>query len=155
MKKIKVLMLAVLATGFFAMSCSSDDKEDPTGGDLTAKWNQTKTVTKVSGETLTDNYDDNQVGCDKDYLEFTDDSHVTFVVYNMNADGDCEQSTASNLSTWARNENTLMIAGTNPNYSGTYEIIRLTGSELQLRTENTTGGTTTTTSIYFNKAANQ
>lgn len=153
MKTIKVLFASLVISALSFSCSSSDDGGNPTGGDLTARWNQTKTVTKISSESYTTNYNDNQTGCSKDFLEFNDDHTTRFVVYNMSGDGVCQESPATNLSAWSRTDNTLVIGGSNANYSGTFQIIKLTGSDLQLQSSNTTGGTTTTTTIYFTKAA--
>jgi len=155
MKTIKVLLTALVISGI-SVSCSSDDDGgNPTGGDLTAKWNQTKTVTKISSETYTEDYEDNSPSCGHDYLEFTDDNEVNFAVWNLNGDLECSESFATNLAEWQRDGNTLIIGGTNVYYSGTYEIKRLTGSQLQIQSSSSSGGTTTTTTIYFTKAAQQ
>jgi len=147
MKKIKVV-LATLVFSAFALSCGSDD-ENPLGGDLTAKWNQTKTVTRISGVNTTDNYTGNDPNCEKDYLEFKDNGDVIFAVWNENADGDCQESFASDLTEYQKTGNTLIIGGTNASYSGEYQIARLTGSELQIKkTSNAGGGTEITTTIY-------
>ncbi len=151
MKKIKFLAVA-LAVGALSFSCSSDDNENPLGGDLTAKWNVVKTVLSVSGEDYVTNYESNEPGCDKNYIEFTDDGHVNDVIYFHNASNVCTEDAATPQE-YTRTDNTLTIAG--GEYGGTYEITKLTNSELQITQTSTAGGLTTETTVYFSKAANQ
>jgi hypothetical protein len=150
MNKIK-LFAAALAIGALSFSCSSDDSENLLGGDLTAKWNPTKTVFKVSGETYDEEYSGNQAGCDKDYVEFTDANMVNNVVYIDPAGAvSCEESAEPPVE-YVRNDNTLIIA--DGEYGGTYEIVKLTSSELRLQQTYTIGSVTTEATIYFRKAA--
>ena len=151
MKKIK-LFAAALAIGALSFSCSSDDNENMLGGDFTARWNPIKTVVKISGETYTEPYDSNEPGCDKDFVEFTDAGLMRNVVYFTNPDDVCEESSATPQE-YQRTDNTLLIQG--GEFAGTYEITKLTNSELQITQSSTSGGLTTTTTVYFNKAANQ
>ena len=149
MKKIKFLVAAFVAVAF-SVSCSSDDSEDLLGGDLTARWNQTKTVVKISEESFTQQYNSNEPGCDKDYLEFTDGGQLNDVIFFKNASDICTED-ASDPQTYARTDNTLVISG--GEFGGTYEIIRLTSSELRIQQSSTSAGVTTTTTVYFTKAA--
>jgi len=151
MKKIKFFAVA-LALGAIAFSCSSDDSENLLGGDLTAKWNPTKTVVKISGETFNEPYDSNEAGCDKDYIEFTDAGLMRDVIYFHNASNVCTEDAATPQE-YTRTDNTLVISG--GEFGGTYEITKLTSSELQIAQTSTSGGLTTTTTVYFSKAANQ
>ena len=149
MKKIKFLVAAFIAVALSA-SCSSDDSEDLLGGDLTARWNQTKTVIKISGESFTQEYDSNEPGCDKDYIEFTDGGQLNDVIFFRNASDVCTED-ASTPQTYTRADNTLVISG--GEFGGTYEIIRLTNSELRIQQSSSSAGITTTTTVYFSKAA--
>lgn len=150
MKKIK-LFTAALAIGALSFSCSSDDGEDLLGGDLTARWNPTKTVIKISGETFEEPYDLNQPGCAKDYIEFTDANTLNNVIYYDPAGAETCAEDAEPVQEYTRTDNTLVIGG--GQYGGTYEITRLTNSELRIAQTSTAGGLTTTTTVYFNKAA--
>ena len=150
MKKIKFLVAACIAVAFSA-SCSSDDSEDLLGGDLTARWNQTKTVLKVSGETYTEPYESNQAGCEKDYIEFTDSNLLNNVVFVDPAGPVTCEASAEPAQEYLRTDNTLVIAG--GDFGGTYEIVRLTSTELRIRQSSTVGGITTEATIYLSKAA--
>lgn len=149
MKKIKFLVAAFIAVAFSA-SCSSDDSEDLLGGDLTARWNQTKTIIEISGESFRQDYDSNEPGCDKDFIEFTDSGQLNDVVFFRNSSEVCTADAAVQQ-TYARTDNTLVISG--GEFGGTYEIIRLTNSELRIQQSSSSAGITTTTTVYFTKAA--
>ena len=150
MKTIKVLLSALVISAF-SFSCSSDDDGSSTGGDLTARWNPTKTIVKISGESFTQNYTSNEPGCDKDYIEFTDGGLVNNAIYFKNAEEVCTQDAATPVE-YTRTDNTLVIA--DGEYGGTYEISKLTGSELQIKQTSTSGGITSETTVYFSKASN-
>lgn len=147
MKTIK-LFAAALLMGAVSFSCSSDDDENTLGGDLTARWNPTKTVVKISGESFTENYE-NQPGCAKDYIEFTDANMVNNVIYFDPAGAETCAEDAEPAQPYTRNENNLVIGG--GEYGGTYEITRLTSSELRIEQTSTAGGLTTETTVFFNK----
>ena len=149
MKAIKVLLAALVISGF-AASCSSSDDGDSTGGDLTARWNETKTVQKISGETYNYPYTGNNPSCDKDYIEFTDGGSFNRAIFNQDIHNVCIES-ADNVYEWQKTDNTLAISG--GDYGGTYEIKKLTDSQLTIQKEETTGSVTTTFIIYFTKAA--
>lgn len=154
MKTIKVLMSSLMIAGLlFTTSCSDDDEGSVTGGDLTARWNPDKTVTRIAGEDFETDYD-HDPDCTKDYVEFTEDPNVVNIISFAEVDGTCQGIPSGTPTTWTRNDDTLIITGS-PTYSGTYEIIRLTGSQLRIRSTNSAGGIETTTTIYFDKASNQ
>lgn len=150
MKTLKVV-LAALVVSAFSFSCSSDDDGgSSTGGNIVARWNPTKTVVKISGETFTQNYESNEPGCDKDYLEFTGGGLVNDVIYFKNASDVCTADAATPVS-YSKTDNTLVISG--GEFGGTYQITKLTGSALQISQSSTSGGLTSTTTVYFTKAA--
>jgi hypothetical protein len=152
MKKLRILIATVVIAGISAVSCSSDDDGGAVSGSIERKWNPTKTTVKVGSDTFTQNYADNEVGCSKDYIEFAAANVLNRVVYNRNVDTNECESVNGTPATWARDENTLTITG--GQYEGTYEIVKLNGSELRIEDESTAAGVTTTTTVYFNKAAN-
>ncbi|MDD3003865.1 lipocalin family protein [Flavobacterium sp.] len=148
MKKIKALMVAFVMAGMTVVSCSSDDSSGP-APEITAKWNQTKTVVKIGNQSVTQKYKDNTDGCTKNYIEFAAANVFNDVVY-FKQGGDCQESAAA-PGTWTKSDKTLTI--TNGGLlSGTYEIAKLSGSALELKTQNNEGGITSTTTIYFTKA---
>jgi hypothetical protein len=149
MKKIKILLAAIIVTGL-SVACSSDDDGSAIKGDVNGKWNPSKTTVKVGTETFTQNYTLNEEGCSKDYIEFDTANVLNFAVYNRNPDTNACEEVAGTPSTWARDENTLTIVG--GQYDGTYEITKLNNSELRIQDESTSAGVTTTTTVYFTSA---
>lgn len=147
MKKIKALMFAFVLAGMTVVSCSSDDSGPaPT---IDGKWNQTKTVVKITnGPSQTIKYTGNETGCDKDYLEFASAGVFNDVIFNKNGGGDCLETKTPG--TWAKNDDVLIIddAGF---LSGTYEIVKLSGSALEIASTSQSAGTSTTTTIYMTK----
>ncbi|HEX9980348.1 MAG TPA: lipocalin family protein [Flavobacterium sp.] len=155
MKNLKSLFAGILAVCFVLTSCSNDDdnNENNLGGNLQSRWNIDKTTIKAgSGNTQTFDYTLDESGCDKDYLEFTSGNVLNYVVYVHNASNECEADMAP-AGTYTRTGNTVVIIG--EQYPGTYEIKRLTGSELRLESSATVANVTTVTTLYLKKAANQ
>ena len=162
MKKLKVILTALIITGFAFTSCSGDDDEDTpitipgpvTNGEIMARWNPISTVIKVgSNAETTYQYDLNEPTCNKDYIEFAANGVLNRVVYVMNGNNECEASSATAPSTWAKNNNTLVITG-DVNYDGTYTITTLSNTNLVIKKDEVTSGITTTTTINFTKATN-
>jgi len=149
MKKIKVLLAAVILTGLTLTSCSSDDDSGGTSASIVGKWTPVKTIFKINGQSLTTPYEDNEAGCDKDYLEFVEGGAVNDVIYYKNAQNVCTQD-VGDPATWVKNNNSLTVNGTF-DYDGTYTIEKLTGSELRVSTSESSGGVTSTAITYFTK----
>lgn len=151
MKKIKILLAAIVVTSLTAVSCSSDDGGSAVSGEVNGKWNPIKTVVKIGTNDFTEEYGENEPGCDKDYIEFASANVLNNVIYFKNASNVCTPDAAT-PGTWTRNDDMLTITG--GEYSGTYEIVRLNNSDLRVRTTSNTGSITTTATVYFKKAAN-
>ncbi len=150
MKKIKALMFAFVLAGMTVVSCSSDDDGGP-AATIDGKWNQTKTVVELGGQSITQDYDDNVAGCDKNYIEFAPSNVFNEVVYFKAAgSGDC-QTDMADPGTWSKNDQTLTI--NNSGFlSGTYEITRLAGNNLEISSTDSAGGVTTKTTIFMTRA---
>jgi len=151
MKKIKALMVAFVLAGMTVVSCSSDDSSGPPAT-IGGQWNQTKTVTKVgTAPAQTQNYNDDELGCTKDYVEFlgTNSGTVKKVIYFKNAQNVC-QSDSGLTSNWSKNENTLTISS--GEFEGVYTITRLSNTELII-SGNFTGQNINIT-YHFRKASN-
>ncbi len=153
---MKLWMASLMIAGMvFSTSCSSDDDGgSQTGGDLTARWNPDRTLIKVGNAQESNTpYPDNNPNCDKNYVEFTDDNNVRIVVYTRPFDV-CEENINPTATTYTRNDLTLVIDG-HETYDGTWDILKLTGSELRIRREVNSGGVNVRTTVHFKKAANQ
>jgi len=150
MKTIKLFLTLAVVAGL--SSCSKDDDSSSTNGNIAARWNPVKTLVEVGSSDIEQNYEDNEQGCPKDYIEFASANVLNRAVYNRNVNtNDCEAVNGTPAN-WAKDENILTING--GQYNGSYEITRLTGSELRIASENMSGGITTTTTIFFTKASN-
>ncbi len=149
---MKKLFLMVLASAAI-ISCSSDDDGPSNNGNIQARWNPIKTTVKVgSSNTITQNYEGNEPGCSKDYIEFAGGGVLNRVAYFRDGDDVCQASPASTVANWSKTDDMVTITG-DANYAGTYEITRLTNSELRLEETDNTGGIATVTTIYFEKAS--
>lgn len=148
MKKIKVVLATLVIAGLTLTSCSSDDSSG-TAASIVGKWNETKSVIRVSGQNVTQTYE-NEPGCDKDFVEFKAGGTMDKVVYFKNASNACEADAETAVG-YTKTDDALVING--GFYEGTYEITKLSGSELRIVTEDNLGGATATTTIYFKKAA--
>lgn len=159
MKNARLLLSALFASALL-FSCSDDDDNggSSTGGNIEARWNPSRTIIELNGEEVeNETYDENQAGCEKDYVEFANPNVLNFVAYVQGGTGSCEASPGDS-GTWTKNDDTLIVSDFSINgvpYSGTYEITRLTNSELRIQSETTSGGATLTNKIYFTKATNQ
>ena len=147
MKKIKALMFAFVLAGMTVVSCSSDDSSGSTAA-IDGKWNQVKTVFKASGGSITQNYEEDTEGCTKNYIEFVTGGVFNDVVY-FKQGGECVESMAT-PGTWVKVDDELTI-NDGGFLSGTYDIKKLSGSDLQLSTTNSEGGITATTTIFLKK----
>lgn len=151
MKNIKILLATAIIAAFTLTSCSKDEDNGPvTNGSITAKWNQTKTIITTNGVNQTINYDGNEAGCSKDYIEFTTNNKLNDVVYFKNAEEICTENAATQ-SSYSKSGNTLTVIG--GDYEGTYTITTLSGSELIVKSVETQSGIQFTTNTYFTKAA--
>lgn len=147
MKKIKALMFAFVLAGMTVVSCSSDDSGP--AASIDGKWNVTKTVVKFSGQSITQPYEDNVAGCDKNYVEFAAASVFNEAVYFKGAGGSgCQTDISSG--TWTKTDKTLTI-NTSGELDGTYEISKLSGSSLELKTDYSEGGITASATVYLTK----
>ncbi len=147
MKKIQRLAFGLLGAGLL-FSCSSDDGGS-TSASIEAKWTPTKTVFKAAGASSTIDYTENEAGCDKDYVQFITGGSLKDAVYFKNSASVCTEDSDSQ-GTWAKTDNTLVITNSN-DYDGTYQITKLTGSDLQIKTTEDLGGVNAEVTVYFKK----
>ncbi|HEX8270843.1 MAG TPA: lipocalin family protein [Flavobacterium sp.] len=151
MKRFKLLFAVVMLSGFTLTSCSKDDgpgEDTGTDGNIVGRWNQDRTVFGFNGNEIEEEYVNEEETCGDDYLEFTNGGALIKSVRFKDANNICQVSSTTPVS-YTRSNNTLTISG--GEFQGTYEILRLTGLELWIRDEQTTGGATTTTTFYFDR----
>lgn len=148
MKKIKALMFAFVLAGMTVVSCSSDD--DGPAPTVDGRWNQEKAVVRINNQSITQQYDLNVNGCDKNYIEFASGAVFNEVVYFKTATGACDTDMIP-AGSFIKSDNTLSISN-GGDYAGTYTITRLSNSELQISTNTSEGGVAATTTLFFRKA---
>jgi hypothetical protein len=145
MKKIIFLFVAVVATSFTFVSCSSDDDGGTNNSDLLGKWEYFQEGEVINGVEVLENYA-HTVGCSKDYTEFLANGTAKDYSYFNNSPGACEETVFT--SNWTRSGNNiaLSIGG----ISSTAEIITLNATTLKVRYTDEDG----TFVDVFTKAAN-
>lgn len=146
MKKLIILFAFSLVSGINFTSCSSSDNESSSSSSIVGKWNFGKFSTTFNGVTSPEmDYDGNESGCPKDYVEFK-----TGGVYN---EGDYSGSTCvldSFAGTWIQSGSTITITeGTDVI---TAQVVSVTSSTLKLKATETDNGITITVNLTFTKA---
>ena len=128
MKKI-FFMGAILASAVSFTSCSGDD--DSNNGTIVGKWNFSIEKVTFGGQTVSEGaYSDNEEGCNKDYLEFTETTAVNGDYFGT----DCDFESYS--STYTRSGNTLTV--TEDGDVSTVEVVSVNSNTLVLRTTEAT-----------------
>ncbi|RYZ19627.1 MAG: hypothetical protein EOO10_24125 [Chitinophagaceae bacterium] len=148
MKKFQRLAFCLLVKGLL-FSCSSDDDGGGTSASIEAKWTPIKTVFKASGVSQTVNYDQNEAGCDKDYIQFVTGGSLKDAVYYKNSAEVCTED-ADSQGTWVRTGDNLVIANSN-DYDGSYDIKKLNSTDLQIHGTEDLGGVNADVTVYFKK----
>lgn len=153
MKKMKLAVFAFVAAGLTLVGCSDDDNK--TVASIEGKWTPTKTITLFNGNQTVENYQENEAGCDKDYREFLAGGAYRYVIYYRNTTDVCTEDAL--VSTYSKSGDTVTIVDTDPSATvtppdaGTYEITKLTGSELRLTSNATVGGVSVEVTRVYKK----
>lgn len=152
MKKFKVLLATFVLAGLTLTSCSSDDNSGPsTPATINAKWTPIKTITKVGSQPeVSEDYLNNEAGCDKDYIEFSGTSTFKDQYFYKNGSNVCTEDEAGSGS-WSKNDNNLTITSDDSAYEGVYKIETLTNSDLVIYMEETIGQNTVVLKYVFKK----
>ncbi|RZK06333.1 MAG: hypothetical protein EOO46_15360 [Flavobacterium sp.] len=152
MKKIKTVLVAFVLAGLTLTSCSSDDSPS-TPASVSGKWTPVKTVTKIGpSQEVSENYVNNQEGCDKDYVEFTETGGIFKDKYfYKNGSNACVEDDAAAPGTFNKSSDVLIINAEESVYDGTYKITNLTNSNLVISFDTQVGANTVTTSYHFTK----
>lgn len=148
MKKLKVILTAIVLTGFALTSCSKDD-DSSVPASIETKWNQIKTNVQVGGQSFDQLYTENVEGCSKNYIEFAAAGVYKDVVY-FKQSGTCNESVAE-PGTWTKSGDNLTITN-GGDLTGTYKVTKLTGAVLNIQTESSNAGVTTKTTVFFQRA---
>jgi hypothetical protein len=145
MKKIIVLFAFALISILNFTSCSSED-DSSTSSSIVGKWNFSKISTTINGVTSPEmDYDDNELGCPKDFVEFK-----TGGIYT---EGDYSGSTClldSSAGTWVQSGSNITITQGTDVF--TAEVVSVTSTTLKVKATETDSGVTITINITFTKA---
>lgn len=130
MKKQSILFLSALTlVGAITTSCNKDDdKYELPAATLTGKWFYSKVGTVVGGVEVLGNYDGNEDGCSKDYIELGNNSNYANVDYDS-ADSPCEVFTETG--TYAVTGNTIVVDTGDGAITGT--LLNLSYTELKVK----------------------
>ena len=127
--KTKFLILPALMLVLGSTSCDKDDdKYELPAATLTGKWNYSKVGTTIGGAEVLADYDGNEEGCNKDYVEFGSNNNFADVDYDS-TDSACEVFT--DTGTYAVTGNTIVVDFGDQTVTGT--ILNLSYTELKIR----------------------
>lgn len=106
MKKFSILLVSVLTLGLTLTSCSGDDDSV---GSIEGKWNFSKIKYTINGvASPEEDYEDNEPGCNKDYVEFLESGTYTEGDYSGS---ECELYSESGTWTQSGNQVSSIIDG--------------------------------------------
>lgn len=149
MKKVSVLFVLVLAFAMtFVSSCSNDDDNDsnPVTATVEGKWNFSKISAVIDGvPTPEEDYDDNEPGCPKDFIELKSGG-VYNDGYYYNPGCLLETSTG----TWSKSGAILTI--TSEGISIPLEVVSVSSTVLKVKYSETFEGITSVFNVTFTKA---
>lgn len=144
MKKFSILLVSALALGLTFTSCTNDD--DNTMGSVEGKWNFNKVSYTTSGITTPEqDFDDNEPGCNKDYIELLTGGVAKAGDYY---DASCSLDVSTGV--WTRSGNTITIVDSGD--VETLEIVSVSATALKLKSTYTEGTTSVTVNVSFTKA---
>lgn len=138
----KLFLLSAIALGLTFTSCNKDDDGGNNSAPLEGKWYYSEEGIGANGQVVLQDYDDHEVGCEKDYIEFLEGGVFKDVDYYNT---DCESYTDTTV--WERSENTVTV-GTGE-FSQTAKITLLNSNVLKLTvTENMGGQSASYITVY-------
>ena len=140
MKSLKILIATVVLSALTLTSCSKDDNNVQVPTSIVGKWNYSMDVTQTNvgtsvGPEIIVNYTGDEVGCDRDFLEFNANMSVRKGVYNKNVSNVCTEDAISGtyLKTGDAITINLPVSGEEvEEYNGTFKITKLTSTQLSL-----------------------
>jgi hypothetical protein len=145
MKKISVLFISALTLAFAFSSCC-DDEDSPVSTSIKGKWNFDKMSLTINGVTSPElNYDDNEPGCSKDYIEFASGAVFSEGDYSGL---DCLLDITTGI--WYKNGNVVTI--TSEGVIIPFEVVSLTSTMLKVKYSETQDGTAVIVNLTFIKA---
>jgi hypothetical protein len=146
-KKVIILFVSALVLGMTFASCSNDD-DSPAPASVEGKWNFSKMSETVNGVTSSEeDYDGNEPGCVKDYIEFKAGGVFNESDYFDLGSG-CELDLT--IGTWSKSGNIITI--TLEGVVTSVEVVSVSSSVLKVKFSETDGGITTVINTIFTKA---
>lgn len=134
MKKIIILFVIAFVSGMNFTSCTSEEVSPSSSSTIVGKWNYSKLSYTINGVTSPEiEYDENEPGCSKNYIEFK-----TGGVFNK---GEYSGSTCvldSESGTWTQSGNTITFSDGTDVY--TAQIVSITSTELKVKLIETDSG---------------
>jgi hypothetical protein len=145
MKKFSIFLISLFAFSMFFSSCSNDeDSQVPVT--FEGKWNFDKMSVTVNGVTSPElDYDGNEPGCAKDYIEFKPGGVLN--------DGDYSDSTCIlnlTVGTWVKSGNIITI--TSEGIVIPLDVVSLTSTTFKIKYSETLEGDTVSVNMTFTKA---
>jgi hypothetical protein len=145
MKKFSIFLISLFVFSMFFSSCSSSD-DSSSSSSIIGKWNYSKISTTLNGVTSPEmDYDGNEPGCSKDYIEFK-----TGGIFN---ESDYSGSTCiinSTVGTWVQTGSTITITEGTDVISA--QVVSVSSSELKVKASDTLNGVAVIINISFTKA---
>lgn len=133
--KTRFLTVSALLLVLGFSSCDKDDdKYELPAATLTGKWYYSKVGTVIGGAEVLANYDGNEDGCNKDYIELGNGGEFANVDYDS-TDTPCEVLT--DTGTYAVTGNTVVVDTGDGAVTGT--LLNLSYTELKIK-DNESGG---------------
>jgi len=133
-KKIASLMVACVTLLLVLSSCSGDDAPSTPDSSIVGKWDYNKIGYIVNGIIVPDeDYQQNQPGCNKEYLRFKNDGFMNFGQHSS----DCVLSPSSSVDfPWSQTTITLSLNPEVAEQSGVpvnWEIVSVSSTDLQIK----------------------
>jgi hypothetical protein len=145
MKKIILLFIYVLSL-MFAFSSCSDDSDSPEPATIEGKWNFNKMSVTINGITSPEiDYEGNEPGCLKDYIEFIPGGVLKEGDYYGS---ECALEIIND--TWVKNGNKITV--TLDGILIPLEVVSLTSSSLVVKYSESQDGMTLIINLSFVKA---
>lgn len=144
MKKLSILFLSVVTLGLSVSSCSSDDNDSAS---IEGKWQLTEEGAILNGQEILQPVT-NEGGCNSETYEYLENGTV-INTYSEFYNSKCTEFTDNG--TWSKDGNNLTEKYEGDSTGDTYEIAKLSGSQLKLKETYSEGGITFASVRVFKK----
>ena len=142
MKKLVILFLSVLTSGFMLTSCSDDDSDS---NSIEGKWEFYQEGISLGGVEQLELYE-HTLGCEKDFVELFSGGNYQDVFYFNDGEGCVEDISTG---TWSRSGNSLTISSGGETNTAT--IVTLNNTTLKVSITEDLGGVPITAIVVFKR----